>query len=116
MKLLKNMIAAVVLATVISSCNKTINDLQVNPNKASSVTPDLLLGTVLIDVSGTGSVGRLGGINSWDNVHKYNQYFLAAYGYYGDNQYNPMPSCVISGSDIQFNLIIQIIIVSWNIQ
>lgn len=88
MKLLKNIIAAVVLVIVISSCNKTINDLQINPNKASGVTPDLLLGTVLTDVSGTGSVGKLGGINSWDNVHKYNQYFLAAYGYYGDNQYN----------------------------
>ncbi len=81
-------ISACALLIITTSCNKTIDELQVNPNKASTVTPDLLLGTVLKDVSGTGNAGSLGGINSWDDVHKYNQYFLGAYGYYGDNQYN----------------------------
>ena len=88
MKNFKNLIIAVLAITAIASCNKTIDELQSNPNKASTVTPDLLLGTILKDISGTGDAGALGGINSWDNVHKYNQYFLGAYGYYGDNQYN----------------------------
>ena len=81
-------IMAIAATIGITSCNKTIDKLQVNPNEAASVTPDLLLGTVLKDISGTGNAGSLGGIDSWDNVHKYNQYFLGAYGYYGDNQYN----------------------------
>jgi hypothetical protein len=88
MNKIKNIVFAGLAATVLTSCNKQINDLQNNPNKASSVTPDLVLGYVLKDISGTGSEGALGGINSWDNVHKYNQYFLGAYAYYGDNQYN----------------------------
>lgn len=88
MKRYINTVIALVAVAAFASCNKTIDELQQNPNKASSVTPDLVLGKVLRDVSGTGNSGALGGINSWDNVHKYNQYFLGAYGYYGDNQYN----------------------------
>jgi hypothetical protein len=80
--------AAIAIAFVLTtSCNKQLADLQTNPNKATSVTADLILGTVLRDVSGTGDNGRLGGINSWDDAHKYNQYYIGAYGYYGDNQY-----------------------------
>ncbi|QES89817.1 SusD/RagB family nutrient-binding outer membrane lipoprotein [Rhizosphaericola mali] len=70
------------------SCKKTIEKLQSNPNQGEEVTPSLLLGTILTDMSGTGSVGQLGGSGSWDNVQKYNQYFLGAYAYYGDNQYS----------------------------
>ncbi|MCW3107680.1 MAG: hypothetical protein JWQ09_2186, partial [Segetibacter sp.] len=88
MNLFKNILIAAIAAMSVSSCNKTIDELQVNSNKASSVTPDLILGTVLLNVSGTGSAGSLGGINAWDDVHKFNQYYLGAYGYYGDNQYN----------------------------
>jgi hypothetical protein len=88
MKILKNIVAPALVLATLASCNKTIDQLQNNPNKAASVTPDLIWGKVLKDVSGTGSTGSLGGISSWDNVQKYNQYFLGAYGYYGDNQYN----------------------------
>ncbi|MGZ3901840.1 MAG: SusD/RagB family nutrient-binding outer membrane lipoprotein, partial [Bacteroidia bacterium] len=52
------------------------------------VPPDLILGTVLTDISGTGSAGRLGGINSWDNVHAWNQYHCQNYDYYGNNIYS----------------------------
>lgn len=72
----------------LGACNKTINDLQQNPNQATSASPSLILGTVLTDISGTGSAGTLGGSGSWDDVHKYNQYYLGAYAYYGDNQYS----------------------------
>lgn len=88
MKFLKNIFLAGLATTVFVSCNKEIDELQQDPNKATTVTPDLILGAVLKDISGTGKEGALGGINAWDNVHKYNQYFLGAYGYYGDNQYN----------------------------
>jgi hypothetical protein len=39
-------------------------------------------------VSGTGSAGSLGGINSWDNVQDWNQYHCQNYDYYGNNIYS----------------------------
>ncbi|BAV07959.1 Starch-binding associating with outer membrane [Filimonas lacunae] len=72
---------------ILGGCNKTINSLQENPNQAVSSPPDLILGTVLTALSGTSTNGDLAGSGSWDDVHKYNQYYLGAYAYYGDNQY-----------------------------
>ncbi|MDQ2752505.1 MAG: SusD/RagB family nutrient-binding outer membrane lipoprotein, partial [Bacteroidota bacterium] len=45
------------------SCQKKIESLQADPNNPTSVPPSLILGTVLTDISGTGSAGSLGGIN-----------------------------------------------------
>lgn len=70
------------------SCSKSIESLQDSPNQAKTLDPKLILGTVLTAMSGTGTYGELGGIGSWSSVQKYNQYFLGAYAYYGDNQYN----------------------------
>ena len=70
------------------SCNKQIQEKQLDPNNPTSVPPDLILGTVLTDISGTGSAGRLGGINSWDNVQDWNQYHCQNYDYYGNNIYS----------------------------
>ncbi|MDE3212964.1 MAG: SusD/RagB family nutrient-binding outer membrane lipoprotein, partial [Bacteroidota bacterium] len=72
----------------ILSCNKQIQDKQPDPNNPTSVPPSLILGTVLNDIAGTGSAGNLGGINSWSNVHDWNQYHCQNYNYYGDNIYS----------------------------
>ncbi len=70
------------------SCNKQIKEKQLDPNNPTSVPPGLILGTVLTDISGTGSAGSLGGINSWSNVQGWNQYHDQNYDYYGNNIYS----------------------------
>ena len=86
-RIIKSAILYFFACLILCSCNKTIESLQDNTNQAKTVDPNLLLGTVLTAISGTGTYGELGGIASWGSVQKYNQYFLGAYAYYGDNQY-----------------------------
>ncbi len=75
------------------SCSKQIEDKQIDPNNPTSVPPNLILGTVLTDMSGTGSAGRLSGtgssegVNSWDAAHRWNQYHCSNYDYYDNNIY-----------------------------
>lgn len=88
MKNLLTILYAVLSAMMVLSCNKQIEEKQVNPNNPASVPPNLILGTVLTDLSGTGSQGNLGGINSWDNVQDWNQYHCQNYDYYGNNIYS----------------------------
>src|SRR5579862_2144709 len=73
---------------VLNACNKKIESYQANPNSPTSVPPDLILGTVLTDMSGTGSAGNLGGINSWGEVAQWDQYHCQNYNYYGNNIYS----------------------------
>ena len=99
MKHLKNILIAALGSTLILSCNKTIDKLQADPNNPTSVLPNLALGSILTDMSGTvtnasasgaGSgtpAGTLGGINSWDAVHRWNQYYCSNYNYYNTNSY-----------------------------
>jgi hypothetical protein len=87
MKQLKNILFIGLGLFLISSCTKKIEQLQPDPNNPASVPPQLILGTVLTDISGTGSQGNLGGINSWDLVMGWNQYHCQNYDYYGNNIY-----------------------------
>src|SRR5580658_5366243 len=90
MKKIKYILFALVAGLLFSSCNKQIQEKENNPNKPSTVPPDLILGTVLTAMSGSqgsSSIGALGGINSWDNVHDWNQYHCQNYNYYGNNIY-----------------------------
>jgi hypothetical protein len=91
MKKIKYILFALVTGILLGSCNKQIQDKENNPNKPSTVPPDLILGTVLTAMSGSqgsSSIGALGGINSWDNVHDWNQYHCQNYNYYGNNIYS----------------------------
>lgn len=84
---------------MVSSCKKTIDNLEPDPNNPTSVPPALILGTILTDMSGTitaasatgagsgATVGNLGGINAWDAVSRWNQYYCANYDYYNTNTY-----------------------------
>ena len=76
-------INALVLLIVLASCQKRYEELQDNPNIATSVPPDLILNRLINGVS-----GGLGGIEPWSAVARYNQFFCRNYQYYGDNQYN----------------------------
>jgi hypothetical protein len=87
MKQLKNIFLIVMGALLVVSCKKQIQAKQADPNNPTSVPPSLLLGTVLNDMSGTGTAGALGGINSWSNVGDWNQYHCQNYNYYGNNIY-----------------------------
>jgi hypothetical protein len=88
MKQIKNFLPILAGILVIVSCNKQIQEKQANPNNPASVPPNLILGTVLTDMAGTGSAGNLGGINAWDNVQDWNQYHCQNYDYYGNNIYS----------------------------
>ncbi|HVZ96966.1 MAG TPA: SusD/RagB family nutrient-binding outer membrane lipoprotein [Chitinophagaceae bacterium] len=88
MKSLSKILYTAVASVILFACNKQIQEKQANPNNPTSVPPGLILGTVLTDISGTGSQGSLGGINSWDNVQDWNQYHCQNYDYYGNNIYS----------------------------
>ena len=88
MKQIKNILVIFCGTLFIISCNKQIQEKQIDPNNPTSVPPNLILGTVLTDISGTGSAGSLGGINSWSSVHAWNQYHCQNYDYYGNNIYS----------------------------
>jgi hypothetical protein len=88
MKHLKNIFLIFIGALMIVSCSKQIQEKQANPNNPTSVPPYLILGTVLTDMSGTGSAGNLGGLDCWNNVHDWNQYHCQNYNYYGNNIYS----------------------------
>src|SRR5579872_2866257 len=80
-------------ALAITSCSKKIQDKEPDPNNPTTVPPNLILGTVLTQISGTGidgnsGIGALGGVNSWDNVGDWNQYHCQNYNYYGNNIYS----------------------------
>jgi Starch-binding associating with outer membrane len=79
--------AFILIVLLGASCTKTIDSKEVNPNAPASVPSDLILGTVLTDISGTGTQGTLGGIASWGEVSQWDQYFCQNYAYYGNNQY-----------------------------
>jgi hypothetical protein len=91
MKLIKYIANLTVGTVLLMSCNKQIQEKEPNPNQPASVLPQLILGTVLNDMSGTngsGTEGALGGVNSWDNVGDWNQYHCQNYNYYGNNIYS----------------------------
>jgi SusD/RagB-like outer membrane lipoprotein len=90
MKQIKYIFFILAGALLVTSCNKQIEEKEANPNNPSSVPPSLILGTVLTAISGSqGSttLGALGGVNSWDLVHGWNQYHCQNYDYYGNNVY-----------------------------
>jgi hypothetical protein len=88
MKQIKYIFLIVIGGLLITSCNKQIQEKQTDPNNPTSVPPNLILGTVLTDIAGTGSAGSLGGINSWSLVTAWDQYHCQNYDYYGNNIYS----------------------------
>ena len=94
MKTIKNILLVLAGIGLFGSCKKQIDEKQVNTNQPTSVPASLILGTVLTDISGTGTKGRLSangsseGINAWDASGRWNQYHCSNYDYYDNNIYN----------------------------
>ena len=94
MKNIKHIFLILTVFYVATSCNKQIEQKQKDPNDPTSVPSSLILGTVLTDISGTGTAGRLSatgsneGVNSWDGAHRWNQYHCSNYDYYDNNIYS----------------------------
>ncbi|HWK03078.1 MAG TPA: SusD/RagB family nutrient-binding outer membrane lipoprotein [Puia sp.] len=94
MKQIKYIFFIIMGALLMASCNKQITEKQANPNNPTSVPPNLILGTILTDISGTGTAGALSGtgsgegVNSWDGAHRWNQYHCSNYDYYDNNIYS----------------------------
>jgi Starch-binding associating with outer membrane len=80
MKYTKLFTICMVLIFAVTSCKKSYDDLQVNPNQPTSAPPSLLLQGVLNDLFE----------NCWNSnsVMRYSQYHLCNYNYYGSNEYN----------------------------
>ena len=55
MKQIKYIFLIIIVGLLITACNKQIEEKQTDPNNPTSVPPNLILGTVLTDMSGTGS-------------------------------------------------------------
>ncbi len=93
MKKIKYIILIFIMAGLMTACNKQIAEKQADPNDPTAVPSSLVLGTVLTDISGTGTAGRLSGsgsaegVNSWDGAHRWNQYHCSNYDYYDNNIY-----------------------------
>lgn len=92
MKRIQTIFLLLVGVSAVLSCNKQITEKQADPNNPAVVTPNLILGTALTAMSGSGpngnsGIGALSGVNSWDLVHGWNQYHCQNYDYYGDNIY-----------------------------
>ena len=93
MKQLQFIFLLVMGGFLLSSCNKQIQEKEVDPNNPTTVPPYLVLGTILTDISGTGSQGALAatgsseGVDSWDGGHRWNQYHCSNYDYYDNNIY-----------------------------
>ncbi len=88
MKQIKYIFLLVAAGFLMTSCNKQIQQKQTDPNNPTSVPPSLILGNLLADMAGQGTGGDLGGVNSWSNVHRWNQYHCSNYDYYDNNIYS----------------------------
>ena len=88
MKKIKYIFLIIIGTSLMISCKKQLEEKQLDPNNPTNVPPNLILGTVLTDISGTGSGGNLGGISSWSSVQGWNQYHAQNYDYYGNNIYS----------------------------
>jgi hypothetical protein len=95
MKQYKYIIYLLLTIFMVSGCQKRFDELTVDPNRASTVPPNVLLAGLL---NGLGS--GLGGVEPWGAVPRYNQYYCRNYQYYGDNAYvfNNGPFSVYSGT------------------
>lgn len=80
MKSFKNITILALLVLGMSACEKSFEDLQVNPNQPASAPPSLIFQGVLNDMFD----------NCWNDniVMRYNQFHLCNYNYYGNNEYN----------------------------
>jgi hypothetical protein len=80
MKSFKNITILALLVLGMSACEKSFEDLQVNPNQPATAPPSLIFQGILNDMYEA----------CWNDniVMRYSQFHLCNYNYYGNNEYN----------------------------
>ncbi|CCH03429.1 hypothetical protein FAES_5430 [Fibrella aestuarina BUZ 2] len=73
---------AAVLALTVSACEQPFNELEKDPNRATTAPASLVLGGVLNDLYNS----TYGG-GAWGDYQRYNQYYASNYNYYATNEY-----------------------------
>lgn len=68
----------VVLTSSLSSCKKSFESLANDPNRATAVPANLILNNVLLDFTE----------GAFNETHRWNQYYVCNYAYYGNQEYN----------------------------
>jgi hypothetical protein len=71
-------IGTLTVMLVSSSCKKSFESLQVDPNRATSVPANLVLGGVLSDIYN----------GPYNSTQRWNQFYACNYAYYGNQEYN----------------------------
>ena len=84
MKKLFTYLSLIVL--LVSSCSKTYDDFEKNPNSPESVPASLILNGVEVSIRQV----------PWGNEQRWNQYTCCNYNYYGNQEYN------WSGASLQY--------------
>lgn len=80
MKLINTFAPAIMAsAIVLAGCNKKFEDYERNPNRAESVSADLVFRGIASDMNGD---------RPWSNVTRWNQFDCCNYNYYGDQRYD----------------------------
>ncbi len=72
------LIFAVALLTTVTSCKKSFESLNNNPNKPYDVSPSLLLNGILNNMYDA----------PYSNYERWDQYYIINYDYYGNNRYD----------------------------
>lgn len=80
MKLIKSITPAVLAAAIaLSGCSKKFEEYERNPNRAESVSPDLVFRGVTFDMNQD---------DPWNDITRWNQFDACNYSYYGDQRYD----------------------------
>lgn len=89
---LKYLFLAIALLTAVTSC-QDFQELELNPNQATSVPPSLILTSVQNSILEA----------PWSLEHRWNQYWACNYYYYGNNEYS------WTNASLRFNVLKDII-------
>ncbi len=78
MKFKYRLLVVLIASILLSGCRKSFNDLYQNPNKPTTVPPSLVLNGVLNNLYEA----------PYGNNERWDQYYIIAYDYYGNNRYD----------------------------
>ena len=78
MKKIFQILSLVLALSSMTACRKSFDTLASDPNRATSVPANLILGNVLLEYSE----------GAFNSTQRWNQYYVCNYAYYGNQEYN----------------------------
>jgi len=78
MKKIFQILSLVLALSSMTACRKSFDTLASDPNRATSVPANLILGNVLLEYSE----------GAFNSIQRWNQYYVCNYAYYGNQEYN----------------------------